>query len=386
MILFVPWIITGVNPQGTPWLLIKLEYVIQTRFGDTNSPVNGTLSSNLPVLGTEAAGLQGNAAFNLHLGNFENLNTREFDQTLSTLNIPGSPAFEIINPDGIVLRFLDHLLHNFSTSLLSMPDSLMYDDLIHLSQQPYWVEGKEGWLGDLPVTQTGLVFLNILLIALGLGYSWVHHRWAGMVPMAVFLAYSLGVATAMNSGGRYIVPVDWVFYVYYGLAVLSIIQFVHKVISGRDYSHSANQGLKPSPRTADRRPMVFSLVGSVFLASLIPVANLVLPALPANPAVQAQDESALKVVSADEAPGKTIVSGVILYPYYNNDGTMSFDFLTPLAVQNYINVRTSSLKVKLKGGENVFIVLGTDALGNPQVESIYLRQDGVPVLLWKYHP
>ena len=66
---------------------------------------------------------------------------------------------------------------------------------------------------------------------------------------------------------------------------------------------------------------------------------------------------------------------------------MSFDFLTPKAVESYvIKVRTTPLKVKLTGGENAFIVLGTDALGNPQVESIYLWEGGEPVFLWKFHP
>jgi hypothetical protein len=387
MVLFVPWVITGVNPQGTPWLLIKLENVIQTRFGGIHSPARESLTFRLPLLGMEAAGLQGNAAFNLQEGNFHALINGEFDQALSLQNIPATLASGMINPDGVVLRFLDHLLHNFSTSLLSMPDSLRYDDLNHLSQQPYWDEGKAEWLGDLPVAQTGLVVLNILLIALGLGYSWVHHRWAGMLPMAVFLAYSLGVAAAMNSGGRYIVPMDWVLYFYYGLAVLAMIQFVHKVISGRDSELSANHVLQPSPRTTDRRSMVFSLVGVVILASLVPMANLVLPALPANLAVRAQVEAARNGISADEAPGKTILSGIILYPYNNNDGTLSFDFLTPLAKRSYIiDIRTTPLKEKLLGGEDAFIALGADALGNPQVESIYLWEGGAPVLLWKFQP
>jgi hypothetical protein len=386
MILFVPWVVTGVNPQGTPWLLIKLENVIQTRFGGTQSPVRQSLTSGLPVLGVEAAGLQGSAAFNLAVGNSQGLNSGEYVQALSLENAAATLASGVINPEGVVLPFLDHLLHNFSTSLLSIPTSLRYDDLNQLSQQPYWVEGKEGWLGDLPAAQTGLVFLNILLIAIGLGYCWVHHRWAGMVPMAVFLAYSLGVAAAMNSGGRYIVPMDWVLYFYYGLAVLAMIHFVQKVISGRGSEQSADHNLQPSYKTTDRRSMVFSLVGVVIIASLVPMSNLALPALPANQAARAQVEAARNIISADEAPGISILSGIILYPY-NNNGTMSFTFLTPVGVQSYIiNIRTTPMMGKLTGGENAFIALGDDALGNPQVDSIYLWEGGATVLLWKFQP
>jgi uncharacterized membrane protein len=83
-----------------------------------------------------------------------------------------------------------------------MPDSLIYNDLSHLTKPVYWSDSGD-WQGNLPVIQTGLIFLNLILIAVGLGYSWARYRWAGMIPLVVFITISVALGAALNSGGRY---------------------------------------------------------------------------------------------------------------------------------------------------------------------------------------
>jgi hypothetical protein len=202
----------------------------------------------------------------------------------------------------------------------------------------------------------------------------------------MFLAYAVADSAAMNSGGRYLVPMDWVLYFYYGLAILSILQFVHKVLSGVGHPRPTSQRSVPAPRISDKCSLGFLLAGIVTLASFIPIANLALPALSVSTRDQPLVEAAGKNISSQEAPGVNIVYGVILYPYYNSNGTMSLDFLTPVVTQTYKIVRILSPTVKLKGGENGFIALTSDEQGIPQVKSIYLWQDGVPVLIWKIQP
>jgi hypothetical protein len=65
---------------------------------------------------------------------------------------------------------------------------------------------------------------------------------------------------------------------------------------------------------------------------------------------------------------------------------LDFDFLTPVGALSYTILRTPELKVELNGGEHAFIVLRGDNQQNSQVESIYLRQDANPVLIWRYQP
>ena len=287
-------------------------------------------------------------------------------------------------PGGIVYRFLYHLLHNFSTSVMSLPDSLIYDDLSHLSQRIYWVDSG-GWQGNLPAIQTGLVFLNIILVAIGLGYSWVRLRWAGMLPITIFIANSLSTSAAMNSGGRYLTPMDWVIYFYYGLAIVVIVRFVCKVLAGKDQNQPADLPSSMTRRISDRQKLGISLAGMICLASLIPVANFVIPAVTASTRNQAVVAAARESISARETSDVSIVYGEILYPYYE-DGTLTFDLITPTGASSYTIVRTPELKAVLSGGEHAFIALRSNNNGKSQVESIYLWQDADALLIWKSEP
>ena len=370
LILLVPWVVSSVDPQGTPWLFRKLDNMIHQRYVGTLAPSQGNIVNFIPSdTSLTPAQAQGNAVPTSQPGNQQN-----------------QPAIANVmdNKGGIVYNLLYHFLHNFSTSILSMPDSLIYDDLNHLSQRIYWVDGG-GWQGNLPLAQTGMVFLNLILVAIGLGYSWAHHRWAGMIPMAVFIAYSVSLSAAMNSGGRYLTPMDWVIYFYYGLAVVVIIKFVIKVLTGRDKSQPAGLDSVEKRPIGDRRKLVLSLVGIVCLASLIPVAKWVMPVVTASARNRADVEAARKEISTNDKNAATVVYGEILYPYYE-ERMLTFDFLTPSGSASYAISTKPGLKVELRGGEQAFIALLGDIQPNFQVESIYLWLDANPVLFWKNKP
>ncbi len=384
LILLIPWILSTVDSQGTPWLFIKLYNVINQRYGSFDSSIQGYMGSGLPGMGLAAANGDGYAFPTLR-----SLGPQEWaingGATSKPLQYTGSVFLQGSNEsNGIVIRFLDHLLHNFSTSTMSLPDSLTYDDLNHLSQRKYWVDGG-GWQGNLPVAQTGMVFLNLILVALGLGYSWVHHRWAGMIPMTIFIAYSLSLSAAMNSGGRYLTPMDWVVYFYYGLAIVVIIKFAIKGLTGKDKSQTADLGSVAKRPVSDRRKLVLSLVGIICLASLIPFARWVLPVVTASARNNANVEAARQEISTNDKTGAIVVYGEILYPY-DEEKVLTFDFLTPSGVASYAILRNPELMTELRGGEKAFIALLGDNQKAPQVESIYLWQDAKPVLFWENRP
>ncbi len=370
LILLVPWVVSSVDPQGTPWLIRKLDNMIHQRYVNTLAPSQGNIV-NFPPSDTSLTPVQaqGNAVPTSQPGNQQNQQ--------GTANVWD-------NKGGIVNRLLFHLLHNFSTSTLSLPDSFIYDDLNHLSQRIYWVDGG-GWQGNLPVAQTGMVFLNLILVAIGLGYSWVHHRWAGMIPLTIFIAYSLSLSAAMNSGGRYLTPMDWVIYFYYGLAFVVIIKFVIKVLTGKNLSQPAGLVSVVKRPISDRRNLVLSLVGIVCLASLIPIANWVIPIATASARNRADVEAARKEISTNDKNAAIVVYGEILYPYYV-ERMLTFDFLTPSESTSYAILRNPGLKTELRGGEQAFLALLGDNPTNFQVESIYLWQDAHPVLFWENKP
>jgi hypothetical protein len=374
---------SSVNSQGTPWMVTKLRAIFKQRYGSIDSSIRGYLGNNLAEMGMVAFKLEWNAVPIFPPNNLKDLSTKGHGEATLSQNTLSIPAKNNLDTGGIVSRFLYHLLHNFSTSVLSLPDSLIYDDLNHLSQRVYWMD-QGGWQGDLPIIQTGLVFLNLVLVATGLGYSWIHHRWVGMVPMIFFIAYSASLSAAMNSGGRYLTPMDWVIYFYYGLAIVMIARFVYRGLAGKNPSQSVCKDSGVERTISDWRKLGFSLAGIICLASLIPIANFVLPVLTASTRNQ-EVVAVKKFVSMHEEPGTSIIYGEILYPY-NEDSILTFDFLTPLGATSYRIVRTPELKAELSGGEHALIALRSNDQGKPQVESIYLWQDANPVLIWKHQP
>ncbi len=384
LIFIVPWILSSVDSQGRLWLFIKLDSVINQRYEGSGPSIQGYTDSNLSKLGLATVNLNGQAVAPIQSNGPQDRVVDDYAKAILAQKSGDTLVKGNADTGGISYRLFYHLFHNLSTSVLSMPDSLIYDDVNHLSRRIYWSDSG-GWQGDLPFVQVGLVFLNLVLVAIGLGYSWIHHRWAGMIPMTVFIAYSVSLSAAMNSGGRYLVPMDWVLYFYYGLAIVLIVRFVLKVLAGGEQSRPASHDTGAGQSISDRRKLGFSLAGIIFLASLIPIANFVLPVLTTSTRNQAYVEAVRGNISAQENPGADIVYGEILYPYYEKD-TLTFNFLTPTGATSYMIPRTPALKAELSGGERAFIVLLSDNRNNPQMASIYLLQNASTKLIWNDKP
>lgn len=79
---------------------------------------------------------------------------------------------------------------------------------------------------------TGGIFVlgfNLILISLGIGAAWNRTRLAGIFPFLAYLAYHLSNAISVVSGGRYIVPVDWVIYFYFAIGLAEVILFILRI-------------------------------------------------------------------------------------------------------------------------------------------------------------
>jgi hypothetical protein len=85
---------------------------------------------------------------------------------------------------------------------------------------PYW----RSWDGRFLAGSLVTLVVNLLLIAYGVNEAWKRNRWPGVVPLVLAVTYLLTNALFRNSGGRYILPVDWIVLVYFsiGLAQFSI--------------------------------------------------------------------------------------------------------------------------------------------------------------------
>ena len=140
----------------------------------------------------------------------------------------------------------NHFLHNIVSSVLSLPTSLTFHDLSYTIKEayPYWGKVDGQWRGGLTTISKITLTVNLALIALGLGLAWGNGRFASLVPLSVFLTYHLSNGLARTSGGRYLVPVDWVILLYFALGVMQIL-FWGAALFGVDFQDfQENQSAK----------------------------------------------------------------------------------------------------------------------------------------------
>jgi len=140
------------------------------------------------------------------------------------------PATQPDSGDGLwsrykaVLFFVgNNFSHNLIASALTLPTSFIEDDLDHVvngqGSASLW---SYGWDGRLSMEAAILLLLELCLIALGIGTCWSRWKIAGLAPLLLSLAYMLALGLARTSGGRYIVPVDWVTYFYFGVGLVQV--------------------------------------------------------------------------------------------------------------------------------------------------------------------
>jgi hypothetical protein len=115
----------------------------------------------------------------------------------------------------------NHFLHNIITSILILPTSPVMDNLRRtVGANSYW---SPIWNGVFTLPALFFFVLNLFIIVLGISLAWNRQRFPGIAPFAIFLFYDLSNGFARTSGGRYIVPMDWIITIYFLLGVFQAI-------------------------------------------------------------------------------------------------------------------------------------------------------------------
>jgi len=248
-----PWDIRN-RSNGTPMFYVyysRIEIILQHRYGLGGSgfvPQDITTGQRQPAAPRTASLLR-----------------QRIDMRLGTA-LCGSGSCKIAN----------HFFRNFVTSILFLPASSRLDDLWNTVklENPYW---QNSWRGEgLGVTQVIFILFNLALLALGFGAAWQRNRITALVPPILFLVYISSNALALTSGGRYIVPVDWIICLYYMLGWLQLLNWFLR------YGDFSTQGqFAPLPMT--RQPalpfsnqssgIVMAVLFVFSLGSLIPLSE-----------------------------------------------------------------------------------------------------------------
>ncbi|MCB9110464.1 MAG: glycosyltransferase family 39 protein [Anaerolineales bacterium] len=238
-------------------------------------------------------------------------------------------SFTLENPAYVANFITSHFLNTEIGGLLAMPLIKPFNGF----QEPvnlYWV----GWDGTLEWYNLVLVIIYLLVIAVGLGAAWRRMKWLALVPIAFNLGYALSNGIARFSSWRYNLPIDWVFYFYFGIGLIElagglILFFGAKA---KDVFSQYEMSVPTVIRFADVRLATFiPVLAFVFIGSLPWLAeSFVKPQFTLTKddliaKLESDGYTRDEVESFLSQPNAVLLEGRLLYPrmYWKDDGLAS---------------------------------------------------------------
>ncbi|HCI56043.1 MAG TPA: hypothetical protein DFI01_08985, partial [Bacteroidales bacterium] len=366
ILVFSPWLITGVNSNGESWFFLKIKDVIQNRYPSQVEVIPKPKSPETLVPVSQSSLIP-------------KTNMREQESYNKDKNL----SLQDNHTDDLAWIMFNHFLHNFSTSLLALPDSIRVDSLTDLSSREYW-QDQNHWTGSIPIMQYGLILVNLALLSSGITISWKKYHWAGLAPIIIFLAYDISLSAALNSGSRYIVPINWIFFFYYALGLISMSRTLLG-LTGIKTSIIPTDTASKETKILSKSSFISwlpSLATLVIVAALLPFANLIVPKL-----IHFDDKAnqLLDFATTNESIDNQLLNGIILYPYYQIDGSISFDFLSGTKITTYdISGKhlISPTSIVLESGTPALISFSVFD-DSTELRSIYIQSKNTPELFWQ---
>jgi hypothetical protein len=183
-----------------------------------------------------------------------------------------------------------------------------------------------------------MLIINLAVVALGVGAASRRNGWRGWIPMAEMGIFLAANSLARTSGGRYLVPVDWILVIYFAIAAAELLDAVQSFFLGRSsvFAASAQPGrLVARPRragaTAHTRRLGFGIrafrIGTIFpalllIGALVPLSGVIYPRryLDSKPAALLKTiEPYAASVDTDAflaQPDAVVLQGRALYPAF----------------------------------------------------------------------
>ena len=301
LMVIAPWMYYSQKTVGTPWyFMIPLRGVVWKGRLQPEIEEGGFVpATERRVLASSSAGVSATGGILL-------------SQSGSVLPEVEKSAIGITR---VVQILSAHLYNNFRGSLLILPATGIADDLDHTLSAPTsiwqggWTEGVSGWMA-----------VNVCLILIGIGAAWKKLRIAGIVPFIVFSGYLLAVSVARTSGGRYLVPVDWVVLLYYAVGIAQVCVWMTGISSG---SNQQDESL-----FSDRPPAlqwVRGVLGMLLVVGMIPYVQEAIPrdflsnSEGGLPSAEWMMDAGLDPLAVDEflkRDGAVVRYGQVLYPRF----------------------------------------------------------------------
>ena len=279
-----------------------------------------------------------------------------------------------------------HFLHDLITSVFILPTTFELHDLRHTLKDgaPFW---ESYWDGNLTFGAGFFLILNLLLIALGIGVGWKSARLSGLVPLGVFLFYNLANAFARTSGGRYLVPMDWIVLFYFALGLFQIILWGMTLFGFKDDRDMENistvqngvDGTSWTWKPLKKAPWIILIF--LFIGTFIPLSEQFFPRrYPAQTQTELlallDQEGYLQEMGFDRAvldtfsnqsPAFRVINGRALYPRYfgENEGIPKDHY--PYSVMGFPRVAFMMIG---PNGENSVILPQDEVLYFPNASDV----------------
>ena len=325
LLIIGPWFFANRTPEGRFFIEEKIGAVFTTRYDDTEpASINEASTSGSQPSPTAIPSVT--------------------VSPLPTTNPPASEPVEVQN--GRLLQVIsslgrriqkafqfapDHFLHNLVMSVFILPLSPSFSENAYLDttlKAPYW---SIDWNGDLSPKRLLFIFVDLIILAIGIGAAWKFSKLAGLVPLTMLVGYYLSNALGRTSGSRYLVPTDWVVLFYFGIGLVQFGIWWAVFLGFRQDTEKADQmeaGMTRRPGRWIARNIILALglllLGSsvIWIGKFFPVRyppqtseELTQAALQRG-SLQQSGITSEEITNLLNSPGGVILRGRGLYPRY----------------------------------------------------------------------
>ena len=194
-------------------------------------------------------------------------------------------------PKQIFSSIYSHFVNNEVSTLLVMParetDADSFESWFHDPTLFWYRESSKRVLSENKI----LISVYCLIICLGLGFATVKSGLPGLLPFGIHIFYNIGTSFAMNSGFRFLLPVDWIGYFYFAIGIVSIIYLLLGL-----YFENIRNSMKPFKKSAfstlpghfSKRRKLLMMVPFLVIGFILPFLDRFIPYRYAEPDIQKQ--------------------------------------------------------------------------------------------------
>jgi|GEM_PF-1213731 len=226
---------------------------------------------------------------------------------------------------------ITHFYNNLVSSTLILPTTLYPYNLkqIIYEAHPYWGKITGGWSTKMSLVEGLLFWVNLGIITIGIVFAYKRWKFSGFIPLMIFLGYNFATALARTSGGRYIVPAQWVVYLYFGLGLFEII---HAFFALFQKYQIFNEDSKSFESFSYKKGLFFTLPFIVFIGALTIFDRVIPQKYPTlskdevldyatqQKVLQKTSQSFLDLKEFLKSPNATALYGQALYPRFLKSG------------------------------------------------------------------